>query len=126
GRAGRAGSPGGGGEKNPPPSPRRHRSPPERGSIARRRRRRVGEGALAADLPHLARKAFLVELVQVQTAAGILGRHAISHRTGDLLVGTIVPEQCGEVRLIPSEQAVANLAVGGQANPVAVGAERFS
>src|SRR2546427_10614064 len=82
-------------------------------------------GGLPADLPHLAWQSIAVELAEIQAASRTLGRDGGPQYAADVLVRTAVAQQGGDVRLGAREQAVADLAVGGQPDPIAIAAEWF-
>ena len=76
----------------------------------------------AADGGH--RPVGLEERRVVDAVAGALAEHRDDPALGDLLVGGAGAQRRTQVGLLAGEQAVADLAVGGEADPVAVAAER--
>src|SRR5687767_4304610 len=77
---------------------------------------------LTPDRAHAARR--LLEEGAVDEVAGFLAPHGGPQKLGDLFVARAVPHGTAEVVLLEREQAGPNLPVGGEADAIAMAAER--
>src|SRR5688572_10173866 len=79
------------------------------------------EGGSAADLAHRLRRPDELDLVDL--VPGPLGGDVAGDGGGQLVVGAAAPQQAAQIHLVEGEEAVAQAALGGEADPVAGTAE---